>query len=112
MKVSPNSEVEEFLKKIDFSSKDWCFVVDKHNGEKFIHNVFKDGKYDFWRLNTDEHVNDGSWKIDGQTYMLNNDSQSKGRFEITGESEFIIHCYFGEHGYHKLTPTSNKYTKG
>ena len=111
---SPDSEVEEFLKKVDFMNKDWTFVIHKHDGWKGIHNCNKDGQAHWWHMNGG-HIHSGAWKMQGAIYdPIGDINRWIGRFEITGEGEldFVIHYTDHEHGYHKLVPTKDTYIKG
>jgi hypothetical protein len=93
-KPSPDSEVEEFLRKIDFVKKDWTFVVHKHDGWKGIHTINKDGQSHWWDKDHGNHIHSGPWELKGAVYVLmGNMTNWSGKFEITGEGEhdFIIH---------------------
>ena len=112
-KTSPDSEVETFLKKLDFSNKSWVFVIIKKEGrERFVQHNDKDGTYRAYRYGTDDQVDTGSWRIEGSTYSEKDDGSWKGKFEILGENEFYIHQDCKEHGYHRYKNTDVKFDKG
>jgi len=56
MNISPNSVVEEFLKKTDFMNKDRIYECHKHNNEKFIVYETKNGKFVAYRKDSEEHI--------------------------------------------------------
>jgi len=67
-KPSPDEEVLEFLKKIDFRNKDWTFVIHKHDGWRGVHHIRKDGSYEFYDLSSGNHIDTNRWTLEGATY--------------------------------------------
>jgi hypothetical protein len=100
------------LKKSDLANQNQTWFIEKHNGERFIQHNSKDGKYEAYRVGTDECIDSGNWHIEGTTYHEKEDGKWKGQIRYNSDNDYWVDFYAAEHGYHKYMAAKEEYKLG
>jgi hypothetical protein len=109
VEADPMSKAEHFKEFRASGGVYQCWLVENSKGEQFVQHNYPNGLYAAFRLDCEECVDRGSWKMQDGVYYES--CPAYGALQDDAEN-FYMDVDVPEHGPHKFTATSDVYVRG